>query len=315
MNPIYSRLFTALQGQYESANRFIRLKCPHCVSGSGRRDNPMRCAPESGFAYCFRCGTRSSLKELCIEVLGVAPKEAKELPISPTIGQLKKMLEADEPEEVLKDQRPPSFRLLPDTPKTKFQREVYEYLYSRDWDDKLIHQRHVGFSLDKSLSGRIIFPIYYGETMVYWQARSIYEEVQPKYKNPFVAKEGIIYGMEWINPKKEVVLVEGLFDTPGMNAGAILGKRLTEGKILRLISAGVTSVVLYLDGSADVTEEDIINNSKALLRVGIKCRVAFCSAKDPGEATLTQKKSDLKNAKRVGDRIDLMGLRLFLIGT
>ncbi len=274
----------------------------------------MKCVPESGFAYCFRCGHRSSLSELCIEVLGIAPKEAKALPISPTIEQLQKMMSPDEPIEVLKDQRPVAFRLLPNVPKTRFQREVYDYLEKRGWSFEMIHQRGVGYSLDKTLAGRIIFPIYYGDTMVYWQARTMDDEEQPKYKNPYVSKEGIIYGMEWINPRKKVVLVEGLFDTPGMNAGALLGKRLTEGKILRLIAAGVKKVVLYLDGSADVTDADIVNNSKALLRNGMTCEVAFCSAKDPGEATSRQKAHDLRNAVNVLDRLDLLKLRLLLAG-
>lgn len=61
--------------------------------------------------------------------------------------------------------------------------------------------------------GRVIIPIMHGSDMVYFQGRSVFQNIEPKYLNPDVDKELIISNVDKFNRDKYIIVVEGLIDS------------------------------------------------------------------------------------------------------
>lgn len=60
--------------------------------------------------------------------------------------------------------------------------------------------------------GRIIVPIYINNRLVYFQGRSVYDDILPKYFNPKVEKHKVILNIDHFDPEKYIIVTEGIID-------------------------------------------------------------------------------------------------------
>jgi len=65
--------------------------------------------------------------------------------------------------------------------------------------------------------GRIIIPVYIDNKLVYFQGRSILDEIEPKYLNPYVEKETVIMNIDKFDRSKSIICTEGIIDAYMVN--------------------------------------------------------------------------------------------------
>lgn len=96
---------------------------------------------------------------------------------------------------------------------------------------------------------RIIIPVFHNEKMIYFQARRVHPNQQPKYMNPGVKKDNIILNIENMNPDDPVIITEGLLDayTIGKQATTVLGATLHSNFIDVIVKNVNNKIILVLD--------------------------------------------------------------------
>lgn len=127
-----------------------------------------------------------------------------------------------------------------------------KYLKDRGIDDKIIEEYNIGYAAEGKYRGRIIIPSYdeYGE-LNFFVSRTFRRWVKPKYLNPDVEKQNIVFNHNRINFDSTIYLVEGPFDhivTP--NSICLLGKTLPRKIKNILLENANTDVVIVLDPDA-----------------------------------------------------------------
>lgn len=99
--------------------------------------------------------------------------------------------------------------------------------------------------------GRVIIPYYFRGKVVYWQARSMDELIQPRYKNPQAAnKDNIFFNMDEIYryTNEPLFVTEGPLDSIsiGKNAVALLGSSLNEFHIHELSKISSKRKIIFV---------------------------------------------------------------------
>jgi len=156
-------------------------------------------------------------------------------------------------ERVHKLKLPESFTLFKDsTPIYPIRRQAYNYLKIRGIGDEIIEKYNIGFCDKGSHKGRIIVPSYNkkGE-LNYYIARSWDPKTRAKYKNPQAEKDKIIFNEHLIDWKKDIYLVEGVFDGFFLpNSIPMLGKHMSELLFNELYQKAKKDIIIALDGDA-----------------------------------------------------------------
>ena len=130
-------------------------------------------------------------------------------------------------------------------------KEAINYLTRRGITKECVRKYKLGYTTIGKYSHRIIFPSYdkKGE-LNYFVARS-YVNTKLKYKNPKVQKDNIIFNEDNINWKKDIYLVEGVFDMVFLsNAIPLLGKTVSEHLWSELYKRAKADIIICLDGDA-----------------------------------------------------------------
>ncbi len=102
-------------------------------------------------------------------------------------------------------------------------------------------------------SGRVVIPVYDGETLVYWQARGFDPEA-PKYLNPSVVDRKALVA-NWYGSDETLVLCEDWLSgyrvhrATGLQCYSLLGTHLTD-EIAAQIAYNKVPVAIWLDGDA-----------------------------------------------------------------
>jgi len=156
-------------------------------------------------------------------------------------------------EKVQKLKLPESFTLFKDSSAVyPVRRQAYNYLKSRGIGDDIIEKYNIGFCDKGSHKGRIVVPSYdkKGE-LTYYIARSWDPNTKAKYKNPIAEKDKIIFNECLIDWKKDIFLVEGVFDGFFLpNSIPMLGKHMSELLFNSLYNKSKGDVIIALDGDA-----------------------------------------------------------------
>lgn len=158
-----------------------------------------------------------------------------------------------EAETQQKIQLPKDFRLLalandmdPDV------KAAWRYVYSRGLTDKDAWYFKFGVSDESRWKRRVIMPSFDADgNLNYFAARAIDKDKKPKYDNPEVDKNPIVFNEINIDWTKRLVLCEGPFDLVKCpeNSTALLGSDLDERhEIFNKILLYNTPVALALDG-------------------------------------------------------------------
>jgi hypothetical protein len=103
----------------------------------------------------------------------------------------------------------------------------------------------------KSYAGRLIIPYFFRNKIIYWQGRSMDDEViEPRYKNPVIEKDNIFFNMDEIYryTTDPLFVTEGPLDalSIGKNGVALLGSTLTEFKRNELRKAAQRRRVIFV---------------------------------------------------------------------
>lgn len=109
-----------------------------------------------------------------------------------------------------------------------FQEPLIEYLDRRKVNPLLFH-----FSLDPKHLRRVIIPYWRNDSLIFWQSRSIDDDVKPRYLNAGVSREAVLYGFDKLYSYDDgpVFVTEGVFDAISIDGVCLLGSKLSEAKI------------------------------------------------------------------------------------
>lgn len=244
----------------ESADGFnVACTCPN-VSCESRRKGKLKLAVHlvDGRYHCWVCGVKGSSVAFLVgrhrqELVGEAEKFWRVARRRPTL---------DVPAHVAV-QVPPGFMLMAANLDTRVPelRAVVEYVLGRGLTVDDMWRRRLGFSTEGNFVGRVIAPSFDRDGHLnYYTARSIRDDIYPKYYNAPTRKQAIVYNELDVDWSSELVVTEGPFDlfkTVG-NATCLLGSTLAEDFLLfhRVVENG-TPVVLALDAGEDVKTDRI----------------------------------------------------------
>ena len=230
----------------ESRTGFYQVKCAACSDHSER----------GGFKFdgdnvgysCFNCGAKFRHEEgtgkfsrdarRILEAFGISEddlsnisntiffaksetKEQKEI----TLKELTKV-KLFTPEVALPDRT----YILGHDGHEEFQEPIIEYLLRRKIDPL---ETRMHFSMDPKFLRRVIIPFYRNGKIIYWQARTIDDNVKPRYKNCYATKDAIIYGYDELTrwDTRPLFVTEGVFDAICVNGICLLGSSLNAAKI------------------------------------------------------------------------------------
>jgi len=156
-------------------------------------------------------------------------------------------------EKIQKIELPKNFQLLTlANDKDPDVKAVWRYVYSRGLTDRDAWYFKFGISDDVRWRRRVIMPSFNSEgNLNYFVARAVDKDRKPKYDNPDIDKNPIIFNEINIDWTKRLVLCEGPFDLVKCpdNSTALLGSDLDERhEIFNQILLHNTPVALALDG-------------------------------------------------------------------
>jgi hypothetical protein len=118
-------------------------------------------------------------------------------------------------------------------------RHAKAYLKKRGVTEDDIVKYSIGFCEYGTYGGRVIFPSYDNNMRVnYFSARTIHEDVKPKYKNP-PCPRGIVPFEMYVNWGEPIILCEGPMDRIAIKRNAVpcLDKELQEALMIKIIKA------------------------------------------------------------------------------
>jgi DNA primase len=136
-----------------------------------------------------------------------------------------------------------------------------QYLKDRGITDEIIKEYNIGYAYEGKYKNRIIIPSYdeYGD-LNFFVSRSFRKWIKPKYLNPDVEKQNIVFNENRINFDATIYLVEGPFDhivTP--NSLCLLGKTLPRKIKNLLLEKSNADIVIVLDPDAFENSIEIYN--------------------------------------------------------
>ena len=166
-------------------------------------------------------------------------------------------------------------------------RQAKEYLLRRGLVERDFWHFKLGVTgLDPSYKDRIIIPSHDSDgTLNFFTSRAYKQNVKPKYFNPRLHRDKVVFNELNIDWTERLTIVEGPFDLfkVNQNATCLLGKQLTkECRLFQQVVTHQTPVLLCLDSDAP---RDSIEVAKLLYEYNIDVQVLELPSgiKDPGE--------------------------------
>lgn len=161
--------------------------------------------------------------------------------------------------------------------------------------DKISAQR-VGLIKPKgydAFHNRLMFPIMnrQGQVVGFSGRRVLQKDTGPKYLNSVESKvfqkKECLFGIQNINPREPVYIVEGQMDalslqSKGINAVAVLGAAVGSGHAHLLRSLGARSIILALDGD-EAGIKNALKGIQALKEFDLTVLCNYKDCKDPDE--------------------------------
>ena len=239
-------LFGKEKQHYESKGQ-IAVDCPQCDDGKHKGNLEI-----NYHQHVFKCWSCAEINEMkgplgkLIDQYG--NKKQKKVysvfkPEDQTVKEVKKP----------KIKLPESYiRIFDSSEKYPVRRQAYTYLKNRGITDYMITKYQIGFCDKGSHIGRIVVPSFDKEgELNYYIARSWDSHTKAKYKNPDYEKDKIIFNESIINWKKDIFLVEGVFDGFFLdNSIPMLGKYMSELLFNTIYERARGEITIGLDGDA-----------------------------------------------------------------
>lgn len=128
--------------------------------------------------------------------------------------------------------------------------QKYQDVLKKFYKNRSISKTHKIFiSYHGYFKDRIIIPIYKNNDIVYFQARRIYSDMIPKYKNPSLEKNSFILNEDNFDPDKYIVVTEGILDaySVGEQGTSCLGLDLSKSYIEKISNLTKIGIIIALD--------------------------------------------------------------------
>lgn len=167
-----------------------------------------------------------------------------------------------------------------------------DYLMSRGYDVSVAQRYNLQCAdiSDPYWKFRVIFPFYFDGALVAWTGRTIFKDVDPRYKN-ISNKESLLdvratlYNIDALS--RVSILVEGPTDVLriGSSCAAVIGLEFTNAQVYRIKERGVEKVSIVFDGEEKAVQR-AIRLAKCLDMVGVQADVVrLPEGRDPGSLT------------------------------
>ena len=243
---LFRDLFGEERQHYESKGQ-IAFNCPIC--DEDRNKGNLEINYHEHVFKCWSCGDVNEMKGHLGKLIDQYGNKKQ-----------KKVYSIFKPEEIkVKEVKKPKLKLPEGYTKFKdsssaypIRRQAYSYITKRGITDDKVDKFEIGFCDKGSHSGRIIIPSYDdNNNLTYYIARSWDPTTRAKYKNPEAEKDKIIFNERLIDWKKDIYLVEGVFDSIFLeNSIPMLGKHMSELLFNTLYSKAEGNIIIALDADA-----------------------------------------------------------------
>ncbi len=243
----------------------IEARCPFC-GDSRTKKNVRRFHIDFYQTYntfifkCFRCGESGNIISLYSFLNNCSYEEARKIltnqkynpeklkeNISSKKAQIKTEVKVDEDLDI--DLKNECFS-LDYVPKSKFEENILNKLKNFKEKRKIPNSLPLFIAHSGRYKSRIIVPIYQNNKLVYFQGRSLYKEVIPKYLNPKVEKNKVILNIDNFDPEKYIIITEGIIDAHMVedNQGTcVIGGYIDQHFINKTMEKTNKGIVICLD--------------------------------------------------------------------
>lgn len=266
------------EGKLSNAGQNLSVVCPKCKKEKGRSYSKKKLVirTDNLVCHCWVCGHKARTPASLVKTF--FPGSFKEYLDNFSSG--KKFLDIENLEEFslgegeISCTLPIGFKLLAleYNAKIPFIKKAKKYLASRGivTMQELWYWKFGISEEDEDLKDRIILPSFNSEGKLnFWTARIFGRKGNPKYLNPELKRESVVFNEINIDWTKPLTITEGPFDLLKCNTNAtcLLGSSLSEDYLLfRKIVENQTPVVMALDEDA---KDKSISLIKKLLEYGI----------------------------------------------
>lgn len=269
----------------------LRADCPFCDDSRQRLGVNSR----SKLWHCFNCDASGNVTAFLIRALGITYEAAVEMILEgrdrrPGLEELRvrkvhreaKFTTAVNKAESVNMPREFEPLTLPETPRNA---RFWKYLRRRRYDPDLIQSYGIGFARSGWCAWRVIVPIMVDGQLASYVARAVDDSVVPKYRSPPGSNNAdLLFNLERMAGREEVVLMEGVFDClrlPDM-AVATLGAHLSMAQHTLLLRAGFQRAIICWD--TDDTGQPQAYEAARALRGRIEVLQAMLpEGQDPGK--------------------------------
>lgn len=277
------------------------VRCPICAPTDPSKKK-LSIRTDTSANHCWVCGFKSRSIAPLIRKYGSQSQLAvfKEL-FSYVDGR--DTLVTGDAEQRQKVELPQDFKLLTQAPDNDPDvRAAWRYIVGRGLSERDAWYYKFGVSSEPKWKRRVIMPSFDASGVLnYFVARAIDKDRKPRYDNPAVDKNPIIFNEINIDWKSRLVLCEGPFDLVKCpdNSTALLGSDLDERhELFNKILIEGTSVALALDGDMWHTKTPKI--VKKLREYDVDVTVVDVRPwGDPGNMSQPEFESALKEARRL----------------
>ena len=290
----YESLFG--RGRLSGNGKNFDVRCPICApSDPSKKKLAIRTTDDAN--HCWTCGWKSRSLLPLLRKYGTQ----EQVNYYKQILGINNELIVAEVEEIKKIELPRDFCLLtlgdqrdPDV------KAAWRYVFDRGLDEKDAWYFKFGFSNEPRWKRRVLMPSFDARgNLNYFVARAIDPNRKPKYDNPDVDKNPIVFNEININWTKRLILCEGPFDLVKCpeNSTSMLGSDLDERhELFNKILLHNTPVALALDG--DMWNTKMPKITKKLQEYDIDVVVVDVRQwGDPGNMTKEQFDSALTSAR------------------
>ena len=238
-------------GHLSGNGKNFDIRCPICAPNDVTKKK-LSIKTDCDAAHCWVCGYKTRTMSPLIRKYGTQGQLAQYREIFGGTENPNEMVTGELP-EVQKLSLPSDFTLLPlANQRDPDVKATWQYLFGRGLTEKDAWFFKFGISNEYRWKRRVIMPSFdYNGDLNYFTSRAIDKDRRPKYDNPEVDKNPIIFNeinMKW---DSQIILVEGPFDLVKCpeNTTAMLGSDLDERHELfnRILLHG-TQVALAMDG-------------------------------------------------------------------
>jgi len=271
--------FLSEYGQLYIKGNNIGMRCPLC--GDSKKSKLKRrfsVTYDNGSAFynCFNCGRTGTFAELVSELKGIpigdAIRSIEKVEFEDIEKRLKQPeLASDEIDEVTETED--LNHILFDC--ISIHSEVSSYIdkqYKKCLEqfikDRRIPNEYDVFVVTKGeYKNRYIIPVHHWGDIVYFQARAINNDMEPRFKNPMVEKSNIIMNIDFFKRDKYIIVTEGIIDAMMIEqhqGTCVLGGSVSDDFLSVLYKSTNKGVIIAVDNDERGQKErdKLIKNSK-----------------------------------------------------